>query len=241
MLLGDVSEIGRTMDNNSWTSLEKAKLWLWKHWTGLFVAYLLVFLGVYLAIWTLIEPLGIPDVITTGSFLFLLQRRWFIHVLLTILIASHTVLVLELFFRRRTWKSHRVIYQAHTQGLGWQNWVTDGTISGAVGEGRRMEALRLKLGNNFPPGVGIAYQAYIEGIGWMDWVSNGEQAGTIGLEKRLEAVRIKLTNAPTSYEIFYQSYVEGYGWMNWASNGELAGTTGESKRLEAIRILVVVP
>jgi uncharacterized protein YjdB len=198
-------------------------------------------LAVYFAIWAFIEPLGIPDIIDTDSIPGILKSRGFLQVMVTLLTSSHLVLFLELVFRRRTWKSYRVTYQAHTQGPGWWNWVYDGTVAGTTKEDRRMEAIRIKLGPGIAPEMGITYKAHVEGVGWQDWVSDGEQAGTTGLKKRMEAICIKLTNAPKGYEIFYQPYVQEYGWMNWVSDGEQAGTTGENKRMEAIRILVVIP
>jgi hypothetical protein len=223
------------------TGLWKAARWLRKHWVGLLIAYLLVGLAVYFAIWAFIEPLGIPDIIDADNIPVILKYRGFLQVMVTLLISSHLVLLLELAFRWRTWKSYRVAYQAHTQGPGWRNWVYDGTIAGTIEKDRRMEAIRIKLGTEIAPEIGITYQAHIEGGRWQDWVFNGEQAGTTGVKKRMEAIRIKLTNAPKGYKIFYQPYVQGYGWMNWMSDGEQAGTTGENRRLEAIRILVVIP
>jgi hypothetical protein len=232
---------GEVMDIDVKTPLKKASQWLRKHWTGLVTAYVLVCAVTYFAIWAIVEPLGIPDNIDIERLPGLVKYRGFFQVILTLLIGSHLTLILELLFRRTIWKSYRVAYQAHTQGPGWWDWVFDGTPAGTTGEDRRMEAIRIKLGDDISPGIGVTYQAHVEGLGWMDWVSDGEQAGTTGLRKRMEAVRIKLTNAPPGYSVFYQPYVQGHGWMNWVSDGEEAGTTGESKRLEAIRILVVVP
>lgn len=229
------------METDIKTRIYKAGRWLRRHWLGLAVAYILVFIGVYLTLWTLIEPLGIPDVVDPHRLSSILKYRGCAHVALTLLIGAHITLFLELAFRRATWGSCRIAYQAHTQGPGWQDWVTDGRLAGTIEEGRRMEAIRIKLGHDIPPGIGVTYQAHVEGTGWMDWVSEGEVAGTTRLRKRMEAVQIKLNNAPPGYSVFYQPCVEGYGWMNWVSDGEQAGTTGESKRLEAIRILVVVP
>jgi hypothetical protein len=208
------------MDIDPKTSLKKAERWLRKHWAGLLIAYLLVCPVVYFAIWAIIEPLGIPDVIDADSIPAILKHRGFAHVMLTLLIGSHIVLILELAFRWKTWKSYRVAYQAHTQGPGWWNWVSDGRFAGTTKEGRRMEAIRVKLGDDIPPEIGVTYRAHVEGLGWMDWVPEGEVAGTTGLKKRMEAVQMKLTNAPPGYSIFYQPYVEGCGWMNWVSDGE---------------------
>lgn len=218
--------------------LWEAERWLRKHWAGLLIAYLLVGLFVYGALWWLVEPLGIPDILDIQG---ILKYRGSLYFVATLLISSFIVLLLELGFRRRTWKSYRVSYQVHTQGHSWGDWVHDGAIAGTIQDDRRVEAIRIKLGTEIAPGIGITYQAHVEEIGWHEWVSDGEDAGITGREKRMEAIRIKLTNAPKGYEIFYQSYVQGHGWMDWVSDGEDAGTTGEERRMEAVRILVVVP
>lgn len=43
---------------------------------------------------------------------------------------------------------YSVQYQAHVQGIGWQNWVSNGQIAGTVGKALRMEALRIRIVKN---------------------------------------------------------------------------------------------
>jgi len=219
----------------------KARQWLQKDWSGLIVAYLLVLIVVFFAIWAVMEPFGIPATVDVNRLPGFTKRRVFFHIILALIVSAYITLILELLCRRKIWTSCKVAYQAHVEADAWLGWVSDGTIAGSTGEDRRMEAIRIKLGQDVPPGMGVTYQAHVEGIGWTDWVSDGEDAGTTGLYKRLEAIRVRLTNAPSGYSIFYQPYVEGHEWMNWVSDGELAGTVGERRRLEAIRILVVSP
>lgn len=129
-----------------------------------------------------------------------------------------------------------VIYQTHVQSYGWQNWVSDGQISGTSGEAKRLEAIRITLEDSDISG-GIIYQTHVQSYGWQDWVSDGQMAGTSGQAKRLEAVRIKLTgDLAEKYDIYYRVHVQSYGWLDWVKNGETAGTTGQAKRLEAIEI-----
>ena len=130
-----------------------------------------------------------------------------------------------------------VTYQGHVQNIGWQNYVSDGAISGTSGKSYRVEALRIKLVN--PPTNGkIKYQSHVQNIGWQEWKSDGEMTGTSGKSYRVEALRIKLENMP-DYTIQYRVHVQNIGWQDWKSDGEMAGTSGRSLRIEAIQIRVL--
>lgn len=92
----------------------------------------------------------------------------------------------------------------HIQGIGWKTYsgikagersgekssIID-PICGTTGQGRRLEAFKLKLSKN-TTGKKLRYMGHVEGIGWMDPVWEGEVCGTTGKGKRLEAVRIWL-------------------------------------------------
>jgi len=124
-----------------------------------------------------------------------------------------------------------VRYQAHVEGIGWQDWVSDGAVAGTTGKSLRMEAIRIVVS-----GYGVRYQAHVQNIGWQDWVSDGAVAGTTGQSLRMEAIKIDLVRAPAGYHIYYKAHVEGIGWQDWVSDGAVAGTTGKSLRMEAIQI-----
>lgn len=79
------------------TSIE----WLRKHWWGLLIAYCVAIAGSYIAIWIVVEPLGIPDNFTTLSPM--LNARATYHILGSILLGVHVVLLLELLVRKRHW------------------------------------------------------------------------------------------------------------------------------------------
>ena len=124
-----------------------------------------------------------------------------------------------------------VRYQAYVEGIGWQDWVSDGAEAGTTGKSLRMEAVRIVVS-----GYSIRYQAHVQGIGWQDWVSDGAVAGTTGQALRIEAIKIELVSVRAGYHVYYRAYVEGIGWQDWVSDGAEAGTTGKSLRMEAIRI-----
>jgi len=132
-----------------------------------------------------------------------------------------------------------VNYKTHVQSYGWQEYVCDGSLSGTYGEAKRLEAIRINLGNTGISGS-IQYRTHVQSYGWMGWKSNGSMSGTSGEGKRLEAIQIKLTgNIAKEYDVFYRVHAQSYGWLGWAKNGQSAGTQGYGKRLEAIQIVLV--
>ena len=135
-------------------------------------------------------------------------------------------------------------YQTHVQTYGWQNWVSDGEISGTFGESKRLEGIRIKLSPGFTEeGIegGVEYRTHVQTYGWETaWRHDGEMSGTEGEAKRLEAIQIRLTGElAEKYDIYYRVHAQTFGWLGWAKNGEEAGTAGMSKRLEALQIVAV--
>jgi uncharacterized protein YjdB len=136
-----------------------------------------------------------------------------------------------------------ISYQTHVENDGWQDWKTNGDMSGTSARSLRLEGIKIKL-NNYE-NLGVEYQTHIQNIGWESetnrgWKSNGDMSGTQGLSYRLEAIQIKLTGSDADkYDIYYQVHAQNVGWMGWAKNGESAGTAGLSYRLEGIRIKIV--
>ncbi|AFA50092.1 CAP domain-containing protein [Acetobacterium woodii] len=136
-----------------------------------------------------------------------------------------------------------VSYRTHVQNVGWQDFVSNGVISGTSGLGLRLEGIEIKLDSQLTD-LGISYQTHIQNIGWegdteAGWKSNGETSGTSGQSLRLEGIQIKLTGADADqYDVYYQVHIQNYGWLDWAKNGESAGSQGFSYRLEGIHIVV---
>ena len=79
-------------------------------------------------------------------------------------------------------------YQVYIEKSGWLSEVSDNVATGTTGQGRRLEAIRISLGN----GGGIQYCAHVEKKGWLGWAKNGETAGSTGQGLRIEAIQIKL-------------------------------------------------
>ena len=128
-------------------------------------------------------------------------------------------------------------YRTHVQNVGWQDWVSDGAMSGTEGQALRLEGINIMA--NGAEGS-IQYKTHVQNIGWQDWVSDGELSGTTGLAYRLEAIQIQLSGTVASqYDIYYRVHAQNFGWMDWACNGASAGTAGFGYRLEGIEIVLV--
>lgn len=132
-----------------------------------------------------------------------------------------------------------IIYQTHVQTYGWRGWSFNNLESGTTGQGKRLEAIQIKLVDPEASGS-VEYRTHVQTYGWQDWVSDGAVSGTSGQGKRLEAIQIQLTGEMAEkYDIYYRVHSQTYGWLDWAKNGEKAGTAGLAKRLESIEIRLV--
>lgn len=133
----------------------------------------------------------------------------------------------------------QAVYSAHVQNIGWQNEVYNGETIGTVGQGLRMEALKLDLYKPLYSGD-VTYSAHVQNIGWQDWKKDGEISGTVGEKLQMEAVKIKLTGEMADhYDIYYRAQVEELGWLEWVKDGKEAGITGKGYRLESLEIKLV--
>ncbi len=146
-------------------------------------------------------------------------------------------------------------YNTHIQNYGWEcDDIRDcyscynlcpenGEISGTVGEGKRLEGIKIEVFSDEAYNdvdLGVRYTTHCQGYGWLPWSSNGDMSGTQGESKRLEAIMIELTGEDAKeYDIYYRVHAQSHGWLAWARNGAPAGTSGYGKRLEAIQIVVV--
>ncbi len=82
---------------------DKPLQWLERHWWGLIVAHIIVLSIVYVVIWQIAEPLGIPD--DFANLPELSKTRGFFHLVLTIIIGAYITLILDLLLRRKKWTS----------------------------------------------------------------------------------------------------------------------------------------
>ena len=131
-----------------------------------------------------------------------------------------------------------ISYSAHVQKIGWQGYAFDGALAGTVGQGKRLEGIKINISGD--SNLGVKYSAHVQKIGWQGYAFDGALAGTVGQGKRVEAIKIELTGKDKDkYDVYYKAQVQSYGWLDWVKNGEISGTVGKSKRLEAIQIKLV--
>ena len=126
-----------------------------------------------------------------------------------------------------------ISYRTHVQDIGWQEYVSDGEMSGTSGQSKRLEGINIHLSSDLEGSV--EYQTHVQDIGWQNYVSDGEMSGTSGQSKRLEAINIKLSSSING-GIQYRTHIQDIGWQDWKENDQMSGTAGQSKRLEAIQI-----
>lgn len=50
--------------------------------------------------------------------------------------------------------------------------------SGTTGLGKRLEAIKIKVGGAYD--LGVTYQTHVQTFGWGDWVADGNLSGTTG-------------------------------------------------------------
>lgn len=139
-----------------------------------------------------------------------------------------------------------VQYKTHIQDIGWEsNWIGDGNLSGTVGEGKRLEGLKVQLYGSVPASANVQTYVHVQNKGDLGPFMMGNLAGTEGQGLRLENIRLVLNNMP-GYVLKYNVQVQNRGWLRdeddsstWFSSGATAGTSGEGLRLEGIRIALV--
>ena len=131
-------------------------------------------------------------------------------------------------------------YQTHVQTYGWQGYVTDGAIAGTTGQSKRLEGIRIRLGDCCVPGS-VRYRTHVQTYGWeSSYVKDDAVSGTSGQSKRLEAIEIALEGEIANYyDVYYRTHVQRFGWTGWAKNGAPCGSEGLSFRLEGIQIRLV--
>lgn len=84
-------------------------------------------------------------------------------------------------------------YRSYAQGNGWEeNWVSDGSESGSTEDGRRVEAIQMRLTGQMAEEYDVYYRVCAEELGWMGWASNEEVAGTMDQSRRIEAIQVVL-------------------------------------------------
>lgn len=133
--------------------------------------------------------------------------------------------------------NNSINYSSHVSNIGWQNYVSDGKLSGTTGKGLKIEALKLNIDSKLGS---VQYNSYVQNKGWQNYVNNNEVSGTTGLNKRIEAIKVKLTGSLVdNYDIYYRVHVSDIGWLGWAKNDEISGSIGNNTQIEALEMRLV--
>ena len=83
-------------------------------------------------------------------------------------------------------------YNAYVQDDGWKGWKKNGAVAGAEGQGKRIEAIRIRLTGDLANSFDVYYRAHVQGMGWMGWAKNGANTGTNKLALKMEAFEIAI-------------------------------------------------
>ncbi len=98
-------------------------------------------------------------------------------------------------------------YSLHVQDYGWMDWAANGEIAGTVGEGKRAEAVKIRLTGELAKYADVYYRTHVSWYCWLGWAKNGQPAGTTKCAYKLQAVEIKivpkLAAAPGSTDNYY--------------------------------------
>lgn len=116
----------------------------------------------------------------------------------------------------------------HVQNYGWTN------LSGTVGEGLRLEAIRVYQVNNRQ----FCGRAHVATLGWqaVQCTSTADRQITLGTERRGLAIEAVELWTP-GYNLKVQAHVQNIGWItkatSYAGQHITIGTTGQNLRMEA--------
>jgi len=131
-----------------------------------------------------------------------------------------------------------VSYSVHMANVGWGGYASNGETAGTEGQGRQIEAIKVRV--NSSVAGGIRYDVHAANVGWLGWQENDAVGGTEGQGRALEAIKVELTGSlAQQFDVQYRVHMANIGWGGWSTNGEEAGTTGQGRQLEAIEIRLV--
>ena len=133
-------------------------------------------------------------------------------------------------------------YRSHVQTYGWLSAVHDGQVSGTVGKGKRLEALKMDTRKLGDANAELEVTAHIQGTGDKTYKINKDThdtiIGTVGKGKRLEAISMRIIKGLAGKHIKYRVHVAKLGWSGWVQDGALLGSKGLSNAIQAIQIKI---
>ena len=144
---------------------------------------------------------------------------------------------------RNPWK---LSYSAWSQwGLSWFDAVYDGATGGTTGQGRNLEAIQVRLSDEYRtqyPTLKVCYAVWVHNVG-ASTACDGGTAGVTGQGVTLESFRVWLENAPPGLMICYTPHFANTGWSADAvcstsiSQGPWQGSASTTLEAVSIRLL----
>jgi hypothetical protein len=126
----------------------------------------------------------------------------------------------------------QICYSAHVSGYGWLAEVCDENWAGTTGQGRQMEAIKIRIVNG-PSNLIVIYRVCVQrdrnnigaGCYWQDWRMNNQVAGTTGQALAIQGLQIGTTwngGSQSSVALCYQVHQSYGGWLGWVRAQPLA-------------------
>lgn len=138
-----------------------------------------------------------------------------------------------------------VEYRLHLSNVGWQDWKTNGEVSG---DGiNQAEAVQIRLTGELEKYADIYYRTHVSNYGWLGWAKNGQAAGTTKCSYKLQAIQIKIvpkgTAAPGSNSNYYKDtqYIRMLARFSTVSTNDANGFYNMSRALSSFNGVVVNP
>lgn len=86
--------------------------------------------------------------------------------------------------------SSKILYRVHVEDYGWLDWASNGIETGKIAQGKKIEAIEIKLENMEE--YTVEYRTHVQDYGWQEWKIDGETSGTTGKNKKVEAIQIRI-------------------------------------------------
>ncbi|MDR0482738.1 MAG: hypothetical protein LBH13_06240 [Cellulomonadaceae bacterium] len=128
----------------------------------------------------------------------------------------------------------------------WRGWVKAKSVCGVMGQGKRIEGVKLRLTGPLKNTHDVWYRVRTGGLGWHGWTRNGAFAGTTGWGRRIEQVQVRLqakgagapgvTRAPGVKAMQVRALVTTKSWTGWKNPLVPAQTTSKKRHVRAVAV-----
>lgn len=126
-------------------------------------------------------------------------------------------------------ENSNVYYQTYRQGLGWCNWVKNGSTSGQLDAAHPITGLRVQVDE-----LGVQYQSNVGGS--VQVIRHNRETQGSGL---IYTIKMGLISSNQTQKIEYRAYFKNSGWSNWASNMTSIGSERSGDVITALEARLV--